>query len=95
MVKMDHQNGPQIEIAKMKYSAFKSTPFETLNEPNIKIYIIVFTLPFFGWLPNKSTQCSQIFDFHHEGAILATNCCFFLKDWALNLLCPIGTFLIE
>ena len=61
MVKMDHQNGPQIEIAKLKYSAFKSTPFETLNEPNMKIYIIVFTLPFFGWLPNKSTQCSQIF----------------------------------
>ena len=61
MVKMDHQNGPQIEIAKIKYSAFKSTPFETLNEPNMKIYIIVSTLPFFGWLPNKSTQCSQIF----------------------------------
>jgi hypothetical protein len=36
MVKMDHQNGPQIEIDKMKYNAFKSAPFETLNEPNKK-----------------------------------------------------------
>jgi branched-subunit amino acid transport protein AzlD len=46
----------------MKYSAFKSTPFETLNEPNMKIYIIVSTLPFFGWLPNKDI------------VILATKC---------------------
>jgi len=56
MVKMDHQNGPQVEIAKMAYSAFKSAPFEMLNEPNMNNCTIFSTLQFFGWLPKKSSQ---------------------------------------
>jgi len=47
MVKMDHENGPQVQIAKMGYSAFKSAPFEMLNEPNMKNYTFFSTLPFF------------------------------------------------